>query len=395
MKKIRAGKLIIVSGVVILSFLLTACGGKKGSSVILPGDSQAEDISSSKSKSHSWYYFTDNGFYNIDLPQNAPLLLTKAWTEAVRISTAANIPSKEYARPTDTDAYAVVNRLGILALNGNDVRLYQDKAIFTGETADSLVFSAGTPVFCLYRSTFFNEGFSTNFNALQQSRPFLVQFNPVTKMCYPLVSYANLNVDEKNQVSGYFWDGKVWACSIKSESENYVQFDYLSWTPIVPLTDLSPALNKDVFLFYQITEVEYRRLNTPQLYSSAPAELKDLLSAIPSSLCMYIVYRDGSGTSPKSYYQEGNGAVPVNAKAAIAPASSFIAAMFEDGTTYLKNTDSGEFYAFRLPKLPGGYKYSEFCISKDVLLASWEETDFYKTGRTGFIKVDLKTLLDY
>lgn len=395
MKKQRVGKIGFFAGIIAslsISFIVSGCE-KKALPLILPGDENVQDISE-KQRSHSWYYFTENSFVAVDLPQNAPLLLEKPWTEAVRISSAANVPSKQYARSMDTDAYAVVNRLGVLAMNGNDVRLYQDKSIFTGETADQIVFSGDTPVFYLYRSTFFNEGISVNFNSLQQSRPFLVQFNPQTKMCYPLVSYTNLGIDEESQVTGFFWDGNRWACSVKSDDGVQVSFYYLSFSPVVDLADLSPALNKDVFVFYKMNEGEYRRLNTPLLYGQAPAELKSLLSSIPSSLCMYVSYRDESGTSPKSYYQKGNEAAPVNAKALAAPASSYTAALFEDGTTYLKNTESGDFMAFRLPKLPAGYKYSDFCISKKTMYVGWEQTDFYKTGRTGFLKIDLALLLE-
>lgn len=384
--KIRAGFFLFLA----TSLIFASCAKK--TNIILPGEN-AEDISSETVKSHQWFCFTENGFEEIDLPQNASGLLKKPWTEAIRISSAANIPSKEYARSGIADAYAIVNRLGVLTLDGGNVRLYQDKSIFSGETADSLVFSGAHPVFCLYRNTFFNEGFSVTYEALQQSRPFLVQFNPETKMSYPLVSYANLNLKDDEEISGFFWDGKSWACSIKNQSEDFVQFNYLSWSPIVNLSDLSPALNKDLFVFEEISESQYRALNTPRLFKDTPGQLKKLLSSIPQSMCVYVIYRDESGTSPKSYYQEGNGGRPLNAKAIIAPAASLVAAVFEDGTTYVKNTESDELHAFRLPKLPGAYKYGEVCISKKTMLVSWEETDFYKSGRSGFIKVDLESLL--
>ena len=43
-------------------------------------------------------------------------------------------------------------------------------------------------------------------------------------------------------------------------------------------------------------------------------------------------------------------------------------------------------------KLPEGFSYGEFTIQGHTLYASWEETDFYKTARSGFISVDLAAI---
>ena len=49
--------------------------------------------------------------------------------------------------------------------------------------------------------------------------------------------------------------------------------------------------------------------------------------------------------------------------------------------------------AIRLPKLEQGYVYSDFVISGTTLYAAWEQTDFYKTNRSGFLSVDLDSTL--
>ena len=86
------------------------------------------------------------------------------------------------------------------------------------------------------------------------------------------------------------------------------------------------------------------------------------------------------------------------------------AALFSDGTVYITKsllmqaenqadqdasgtpTDIGGVIAFRLPKLPAGFSYGEFTIQGNTLYAGWEETDFYKTARSGFIAVDLSSI---
>ncbi|MFA6936984.1 MAG: hypothetical protein WCQ67_02000 [Treponema sp.] len=377
-------------------FLVTSCSKKSAFDDIKELDSTKEN--------HTWYYFTENSFKEIDLPQNAPKALEKPWTESIRISSMASVPDS--SNSYEYNAFAVVNRLGILAISSDTATLFSDASIFPSDTADSLVFSNGTPVFYLFRSTFFNEGILSGSNSLLEnysveknssvslSRPFLVEFNPQSKISYPLVSYSNLKLSDNDQITGYFWNGKTWACSAKKIKEDKVEFSYFSWEPLAPLTELSPALNKDVFVFSSLTEDGYRKLNTPLLFEEAPVELKDLLTSIPKDFSFYITYRDNSGTSPISYYNEGTESItPLNANAQIAKRSGYIAALFEDGTTYLENTTTFTRTAFRLPKLPVGFSYGEFSIAGNYLYASWEENNFYKTIRSGFIKIDLDKVL--
>ena len=93
--------------------------------------------------------------------------------------------------------------------------------------------------------------------------------------------------------------------------------------------------------------------------------------------------------------------VPVPVRDSVPETPVFdIGALFEDGTLYLngalygnKILNNANTVALRLPKLPHGYRYSDFGISGTDLFASWEESDFYKTGRSGFIQVDLGKIL--
>ena len=372
-----------------LGALLCISCSKKEKVNLLPVSEEITEISVN-AKDHFWYYLTENSIEEIDLPQHAPETLLKPWTEAVRISSFASLPAKN---ASSFDAYALVNRSGMIAFKKDSQTLYCDTSIFSLDTADSIVFSDSTPVFYLYRSTFFNEKSSSQNDTIHSSRPFLVEFNSDSRIFYPLVSYANLNLLETDQISGFFWNGTKWACSVKSTVENGVEFSYFSWEPVIELTDLSPALNKDVFVFSSSSEAEYRGLNMPQLFENAPLKLKKLLSSIPEEFPFYVSFRDESGTSPVSYFQQGNGSVPLNACAFCAPASDYIAAVFEEGTTYLFNTATEKSTAFRLPRLPAGWKYTEAAVSGQRLLAAWEENDFYKTGRAGFISVDLSVLL--
>lgn len=373
--------------------LLTGCSKK-----VNPNDIQELDT---QTVTHAWYYLTGYSIEKTDLPQHSPSVFLKPWTEAVRISNAASVPGISTA---EYSAYAIVNKTGILALKEKGPELFCDNSIFLNETADGLVFSEGRPVFYLYRSTFFNEELLKTANSpaaeiammpsVEQSRSFLVQFNPQSKLCYPLVSYKNINLNENDQITGYFWNGKTWACSAKTLKSDHVEFSYFSWEPFVSLTELTPALNANQFSFSELTESRYRALNTPSLFRDAPSSLKKLLSSIPQSFPFYVTWRDSSGISPVSFYQEGDGSTPLNANAQLSETAGLTAALFTDGTTYVMQNDTEKITAFRLPKLPEGYSYSEMAVAGNTLYVSWEERDFYKTGKAGLLQVNLNGVLE-
>lgn len=336
-------------------------------------------------KNHVWYYFTPYTIERVDLPQHAPAVLEKPWTEAIRISSAGSVPGGQ-------NAYAVVNHAGVLECTQTGATLYPDVSIFSDNSAEGLVFSDDVPVFYLYRSTFF---YKDVLAPASNARPFLMEFNPRSKISFPLVSYANLQLGSEEQVTGFVWNGKTWACSTKRILPDEVIFSYFLWEPIVALTELSPALSADVFTFTPSTERDWLNLNMPHLFYEAPKTLKKLLKSIPASFPFYIQWRDTSGTSPVYYYQEGNGDVPVNAFACQTQYAGYTLAVFADGTTYVqRRTDTTEkLVAFRLPLLPAGYCYGECAVAGNTLYVAWEQRTFYKTGRAGCIAVNLASVL--
>ena len=61
-----------------------------------------------------------------------------------------------------------------------------------------------------------------------------------------------------------------------------------------------------------------------------------------------------------------------------------------EGKHILRN---GRPVVIRLPVLPENFVYSDFVITGTSLYAAWEETSFYKIGRSGFLYVDLENTL--
>lgn len=342
-------------------------------------------------ETHRWYAFTGSGFESVDLPQRAPSVLARPWTEAVRISSAVAVPQS--GATSRYLAYALVNRLGLLCFSQDGIEFYEDSSIFANESAASLLFVKGEPLFSLYQSTFFSSGLD-NEETIFSSRPFLVYFDPQSRIFFPLVSYENLNLEESDQITGVLWDGDTWVCAAKSASEDGVDFTYFCWNSVVPLLDLSPAIQSSVFSFENITEAQYQELNMPRMFRESPQELQDLASSLPEELSFYVTYHDSSGISAKSYLKgDGEGSI-LNARASLSSPAKYSVIVFEDGTTYIQKTgDPSSKVGFKLPLLPQNYIYGEEVIAGDTLYVAWEETSFFETGRAGFISVNLNEII--
>lgn len=345
---------------------------------------------------HAWYCFSDGALVKINAPQDAPLQPEKPWTEAVRISSASSAAGDGSTIPA---AYALVNRTGVLVFNGDKIHLYADTDLFADRSADNIVFQNDIPLFSLYKSTFFNTTVKTN-RQDDKLHPFLAQFDPSSHIVYPVISCANLGLGAESEVTDFIWDGNTFICSVKTETDAKTDFRYLSVQPETPLLSLSPVNAGKSLLISQTDKESFRSQKVPKPFGTAPDRLKKMLSVLPSGTAFYVTCSTAGGHSPRQYLkqQPDDDSIPLNAQALLA--DTYACAMFSDGTTYISGAlfgrhiiQNGKTSAFRLPKLPSGYEYSAFTISGTTMYAAWEETSFYKTGRSGFISVDLDRIL--
>lgn len=349
-----------------------------------------------KNSTFEWFCLTRNGFEKIERPQKTPAIIKKPWTEALRISYMAQAVENS---PLDVDAksapkvFALVNHLGIIALDANEIKVYKEDTIFANRSAEKIVFMNGTPVISVYKNSFFNEKIS----ASESFRPFLVQFAQDSGVFFPILTYENLALDEKTQVNDFCWNGTQWFCSTKSSDENETKFEYLKFRPETTLLSISPERN--FISIEESDEDEFRAQRRPQKFSDAPERVKELLKNLPGNFNFYAECKIASGPTPREYLR-GKVSSGAMRKATVQISDTWIAALFEDGTTFLngalygqKILNGGKPIALRLPKLPSGYVYSDFGISGTQFFAAWEESEFYKTGRAGFIKVDLGKIL--
>ena len=339
---------------------------------------------------HQWYYLTSRGLERCALPQKAVLQMLRPWTENLRVADGAS------AR--DGSGYLLVNRLGVLVFQREAQPLVlQDVQLFGDTTADTLVFDGAHVYFSLYRSTFFNKDalVTTARSPQDLNRPYLVRVSPVQQMLYPVVTYGDLQLGDGGEVTGTHFDGSRWLLSVKTTNTEETDFRYLVWQPSDALEALMPVTRSGKITIVDSTEDAYREALSVQPLAAAPERLQSLLSSIPDNFGFGVTCKAASGASPIRFE---SGEMLTQANAVLA--DDWICAVFADGTTYFNGAlqrhplvADGANVAFRLPKLPKRYFYTDFCISGDYLAVGWEERDFYKTARSGILVVDLAQVL--
>ncbi len=347
-----------------------------------------------KASSYDFFYFADGFFKKTHSVQTVPVVPSRPWTEAVRISSISSASLSEEGE--NPKAYAVVNRLGLLSFLDDKIELHADKELFNGRTAGNLVFYEETPLYSLYRSTFFND-MERNFHGFH---PFLVQFNPEQKISYPIVNVDNLKLPEDAEITDYIWDGRVFCCSAKHTEGEKINFSYINFQPKEDLLLITPeTADKNIFVTSSSVE-KFRETQKIRAFESAPARVQELLSPLKNANFM-ITVRNAGGHTPRRYSHLVSSSDEnryASSDAILAP--SWCAALFQDGTIYIKGAldsspvfNNGRSVVLRLPRLPASFQYSGFAISGKFLYASWEETDFYMVGRSGFLCVDLGKIL--
>ena len=361
---------------VCMCFVVIGC--KKKETVIEP-------VAELKSESddHTWYYFTNDNFVQIHLPQVSKLQSLKPWTENLRVSDA-NVD-------TSGNGFMLVNRLGVLIFEGSeDPVLLHDVQLFGSSTAENLVFEHNIPYFTLYRSAFFNKAIR-DFPQNDANRPYLVRVSQENRMLYPALTYGDMRVSPAAEIVSSIYDGENWLAAVKTTDEERTTFEYKQWKPQLALNEVQPTTREGKITLGTSSEETFYAAHAPENFSKAPPRLKNLLNAIPTEFAFSLSCYTAGGASPRLYNhgEDGTGATALIA-------DGWICTIFSDGTTYFNGAlkdrsvlNDGDNIAFRLPKLPKDYYYTHFCISGDFLVVGWEESSFYKTGRSGILVVDL------
>lgn len=390
--------------VILFSISFVACSNKTKNQI--SGDFLQNQIITT----HKWYYINANGFENVSSPDKAPKVIKKPYTESLRISGIGQTAEIDNLQGNAPKAYAIVNHLGILEFDQENVIVHTDKFIFQDFTTDGIVFLNGNPVFSLYKDSFFNNSLSSNYSSHPdlQNTSVLVQFDTKANAFFPIINTTSLNLNSSSQVTDYFWNGNYWYYCIKDSKENKTEFSYIKWKPNAALLSILPndskideetKIDKNTKLEVQSsTEEEFRRVKEIKNFSNAPERVKKLLTYLPKDFPFLISVKTAGGPSPRIFenqieeLQEAQGVVQIS--------DTWVSAIFEDGTMYFSGAlfgkrilNNSKPIALRLPKLPTNFVYTDFGISGNTLYVAWEESIFYETGRCGFLSVDLSKVL--
>ena len=380
----------------LICFLFSGCKNKNKSK----DEQKIVEIGTQKSD-HAWYYFTQDGFAQTESPRDVPFAGSIPYTEAVRVSSANNGATM----PNGTvKAYALANRLGVICFEDDKISLAKDVNVFSDRTAANLVFIDGIPLFSVYKSAFFNDTISSAaYKNNTGAHLFLVQFDDTSKISYPVINSTNLTQKSNAEVTDFYWDGSEWFCSIKSVADDTAgktDFSYIKFKPAAPIASISPVSAADLITVKESTVSEFRQAMSVKAYAQAPERIRNMLNGFDSTVPFIIEVKSAAGTSARVYENEVPGSFEQQLNANAIISQSWSAALFEDGTLFIEGALPGKHIlrggkpvAIRLPKLDAGYVYSEFVISGTTLYAAWEQTDFYKVSRSGFLSVDLDSTL--
>ncbi len=365
----------------VFSLILVSCSKKE----VL----EVQDLIEVKNKNHEWFCFYGGKIKQVENLSEVPFVQEKPYTEAVRIS---DISIEKPSENEVQKGFALVNQIGFLTFEDEKFTLSSDFNIFGGKTSDNLVFCENLPVCNLYKNSFFND-FSVN----QNDSAFLVFMNPQTKVFYKILNTENISNDSSDQVTDFLYDGNVFSCMLKNSKDLQINFKYISFQLKESISLVTPQNTNENILISYNSQDEFRNAKKIEDFSKAPDRLKNLLKSVKNQNFEIKLYNAG-GSSPKIFVQNKNDSKTLNAEAIFS--ETFSAVLFQDGTIYLNGfinnksqINSGKTCGIKLPKLPKGFLYTGFALSDNTLYASWEQTNFVKTSKSGFLMVKLSNLL--
>ena len=278
----------------VFSLLFIGCG-KKSSQLPIQN---AVTVEMTK-KNYAWYYFSNTSYHLTDRPQNSPIQVPKPWTESLRISSANNESCTQYS---ESKAFAIVNRLGILTFKDEAITLSPDTNIFTDRTAGNLVFLNNIPVFSVYKSAFFNDTIlNPDYKNDSSAHLFLLQFDINTKISYPLINCNNLTEKINSEITDFYWNGIDWCCSIKTISNTKNEFSYIKFKPLIPLLSLSPSTADNKISIQECSADDFRHAKIQYNYSEAPERIRNLFSGFETKIPFIIEVKIAGGNSPRIF----------------------------------------------------------------------------------------------
>lgn len=220
--------------------------------------------------------------------------------------------------------------------------------------------------------------------------PILNRYNPITQDLEAVFFPHHFALPSYSSLTGLTYDDG-WYASFKIDNGTKVEFRYFKFSN---LTDILNATYKP------ITEPMFRKAVTPaeekdKKFVSLNQSFVQLFKKIEEKN-VFIEYFDKNNLSPINVIKDRADGLEVDEWAGVAFCSApYSAILLMTGKLYLSIEEEGGMPLIKtyvLPRLPKGFLYRYVAVHDGILLASWEEEDFYERGRAGFITIPLSML---
>ena len=334
--------------------------------------------------------------HNITSIKKCPTCDFLPWTESIRISGIGFF---------DDDVCFIVNKAGILSFStlfnqSQSVGIFSNP-LFPFFTASGFYSTDVGLLVKSYKNTMFEAIGSFDENKLtHEELPILNRYNPITKDLEPILFPHHFSLPAYAALTELNYNG-AWFASFKLDDGKNVQFRYFKFNNINDILNANyTPITSEIFMnaMLPILEDEERFLSLP----------KPLIRLIKSmeEKSVSIEYFNGNFLNPDNNFLGPVKVIRNTGKAnnlevakyeAIAFSNStkegmISALLLNNGKLYIYNEKTELPDIYLLPKLPENFSYTYFAIYKDVILAAWEEQDFFECGRTGFITIPIEKL---
>lgn len=366
----------------------------------------AENELSSVEERVRWFAFGNYSLQEFVQFDEFPKETFVPWTEATNVSGVALLDKPLF----------LINKLGFLSFdfeNGTIKPKLQNFLEFSKFTAQDFFLTEEGLYFRSYKNLLFCE-LPSNLPA----STFLYKYNPVTEQIYPAFSVQDLGLRGNAQCTHLQKYGNEYFLSFKTETSAKVDFDFFKISKINDLkTKKLVAISKARFQDSVVRE----NINLDKKYNDD--KLKKMISYFAKEIfgekpvIVNLDLNTSYGESKKLYSfststQDADANTKlskneISAQANYNPACEHLQILLPNGelfSLWFSADNSPKLKKFELPQLPKGFSYTYFFTqayremtnrSKKLhrfIIAFWEEKDFFKVGKTGFVIVPAKGL---
>ncbi len=323
----------------------------------------------------SWYELVSTVFQSVGAADASPQVPALPWTVQSRVADMAFLG--------DT-LYCAVNGAGVAAVDSDasgalKFTYHYDAPIFAHRTITTLIPRHGELMIHLYYNALLND-----------AKPEELLLRGVS-----LVSFLPGQKDFSFLIPPYQRKNPEWeAVGFAPISENEFDFEWkytdssqtqFAYTRYRADLQLEAGSNRDAYMA-ALGTASLSGADVPAAYSAFFDECGSRIQGRAAGTALHFKVR--SRTSPvQRYFRSGleqDSILVVH----VLDEAGVLYALLPDGQV-LEQAPASPLESFTLPPLPAGFRYTDFVKKGDIIIASWEETQFIQVERAGIIAVSV------